>query len=255
MVSYGDVLLQVKNINLDYQGNNILHDINFTIKDVLRKDLIQGQVVSLIGRSGIGKTQLFKLIAGFNSPTSGEILLNNKTITEGNIGVVPQNYVLFNHRKIKDNLRLATKNHPTNEMILRYIELFELSDVVDKYPYQLSGGQRQRVSIIQQLLANHTTILLDEPFSGLDSIMISKLLDVIIKLMEAREDLTMFIISHDLENSLIISDRALVLGKINPNRGATIVKDYNLIDEGFAWKYNYEDINFKRILKEIKTIL
>lgn len=254
MIRYGETLLLVEEINLNYQGKRILRDINFRVDDVLVENKIQGQVISLIGRSGIGKTQLFKLLAGFNTPNSGKILLNGDPVKEGHIGVVPQNYVLFNHRKIKDNLRLATQPvlYPRIHM---YLSIFELKDCVDKYPYQLSGGQRQRISIIQQLLACHKTILLDEPFSGLDSIMITKLLEALKKLTSEQEELTIFIISHDLENSLIISDTALVLGKEENREGATIIKTFDLIKEGCAWKYDYDNPNFRRVLKEIKSIL
>lgn len=114
MVEYtkGKLLLKATNINLKYDTRQILRDVNLEIFDIHRPDVIQGQVVSLIGRSGIGKTQLFKILAGLLQPTSGTILIgeHQKPVVAGEVGIVPQNYILFNHRTIYNNLRLGLSN-------------------------------------------------------------------------------------------------------------------------------------------------
>src|ERR1700712_2947215 len=110
------VLLKAENVGLAYTGKTILRDINFTIHDIIRPDVCQGQVVSLIGRSGIGKTQLFKILAGMHKPTSGAVLIGDDLheVQEGEVGVVSQNYILFNHRSIQRNLEIALEHNDKN---------------------------------------------------------------------------------------------------------------------------------------------
>lgn len=106
----GELLLKVDNVNLFYGDKQILRDINFHISDVQRPGIQQGQVVSLIGRSGIGKTQLFRILSGLNKPTSGTVTINqNKPVQAGDMGVVFQNYYLFEWRTVYTSLELAAK--------------------------------------------------------------------------------------------------------------------------------------------------
>ena len=169
-----DTLLKAENIHLSYGENVILRDINFCIRDIIRPGIKQGQVVSLIGRSGIGKTQLFRILAGLQKPTSGTVELKNKeTVKAGDMGVIFQNYYLFEWRTVYQSLLLAAKQNAAlkgteKETIDQYADQFNLKEELKKYPQQLSGGQRQRASIIQQLLKGSDFLLLDEPFSGLD---------------------------------------------------------------------------------------
>jgi len=107
-----DTLLKAENINLSYDDKVILRDINFCVKDIVRPDVKQGQVVSLIGRSGIGKTQLFKILSGLQKPSSGTITLhNNETVKAGDMGVIFQNYYLFEWRTVYQSLLLAAKQN------------------------------------------------------------------------------------------------------------------------------------------------
>src|SRR3954469_5877217 len=140
-------LLQAENINLCYDNKIILRNINFCIKDIVRPDVLQGQVVSLIGRSGIGKTQLFRILSGLQQPTSGNIFLQNKqTVKAGDMGVIFQNYYLFEWRTIHQSLMMAATQNPLlkgkeKEAIKSYAEDFHLTEHLNKYPQQLSGGQ------------------------------------------------------------------------------------------------------------------
>lgn len=113
MSSYikAETILKVKDVNLSYGTKQILKNINFEIKDIQRPGVSQGQVVSLIGRSGIGKTQLFKVLAGLKKPSSGEVLVGKaqKQVEPGDAGVVFQNYYLFEWRTIRKSLELAAK--------------------------------------------------------------------------------------------------------------------------------------------------
>src|SRR5579871_3070709 len=157
--SYGKTLLKVEDVSLEYDGRPILKHVNAEVRDILRPGQIQGQVVGFLGPSGIGKTQLFRIIAGLNKPTSGRVSINgsDRAVQAGEVGVVAQNYPLFEHRTVLSNLLLSAAQTEKNEKIakekvMEYLNEFDLADKAHLYPSQLSGGQRQRCAIIQQVL-------------------------------------------------------------------------------------------------------
>jgi ABC-type nitrate/sulfonate/bicarbonate transport system ATPase subunit len=238
-----EVILQVENVNLSYD-RPILRNVNFNINNITRTGIQQGQVVSLIGRSGIGKTQLFKILAGLLKPQTGAVKIGQDlhNVVAGEVGVVPQNYILFNHRSILDNLKLGLRGsvieHTEKEsadLIKEYAQKFGLAEHLKKYPMQLSGGQRQRVSIIQQILTGNRFILLDEPFSGLDPVMKDKVIELLVTISTLNELNTLIIVSHDIENSLAISDSAFILANQEGHDGATITETIDLMHMGLAW--------------------
>jgi ABC-type nitrate/sulfonate/bicarbonate transport system ATPase subunit len=261
--SKNELLIDVQGVNLTYD-KQILRDINFKIHNIVRPGLNQGQVISLIGRSGIGKTQLFKILAGLLQPNTGvvNIGLEQQPVVAGQVGIVSQNYILFNHRTVGENLRLAMKHSgDTNsdaqkdELVKDYADKFDLAEHLKKYPMQLSGGQRQRASIIQQVLTGNRFILFDEPFSGLDALMIDRVLDLLLRVSTLHELNTLVIVSHDVENSLAISDTAFILAKEKGKEaeGATITETLDLIDMGFAWNPKIrEDSKFQSLVGQIK---
>ncbi|MBS1508332.1 MAG: ABC transporter ATP-binding protein [Bacteroidetes bacterium] len=237
------VILRVDNVNLSYD-RQILRDVSFEVHNITRPNVQQGQVVSLIGRSGIGKTQLFKILSGLQKPTSGSVFIGSDLhpVAAGEVGIVPQNYILFNHRTILDNLKLGLRGSVTKltdkekqELIDKHASKFGLSDQLKKYPMQLSGGQRQRVSIIQQILTGNKFILLDEPFSGLDPVIKDKVVELLVDISLLDEMNTLVIVSHDMENSLAISDTAFILSKQEGHEGATITEKIDLMEMGLSW--------------------
>jgi len=258
----GATLLSADNVQLSYDNRVILRDINFAIKDIVRPGMQQGQVVSLVGRSGIGKTQLFKILAGLITPSGGQVKIgeDQHPVQAGEVGVVAQNYLLFNHRTIYDNLRLAMRHgYPgmsdaeKNKIIDNYAQQFDLAGHLKKYPMLLSGGQRQRVSIIQQVLTGNRYILLDEPFSGLDALMIDRVMELLIQISTLHELNTLIIISHDVENALAISDTAFILAREKDKEGATITETIDLIEMGLAWNPGIrEDAKFQHLVTAIK---
>jgi ABC-type nitrate/sulfonate/bicarbonate transport system ATPase subunit len=257
-----DTLLKAGNINLSYGENVILRDINFCIKDIVRPGVKQGQVVSLIGRSGIGKTQLFRILAGLQKPTSGTIeLKNNETVKAGDMGVIFQNYYLFEWRTVYHSLLLAAKQNKAlackeKESIEHYAEQFDLKDELRKYPQQLSGGQRQRASIIQQLLKGSDFLLLDEPFSGLDVCVLDKVTDLLLQVSLSDELKTLIIVSHDIATSVAISDTVWILGNEKGKPGATIKKEIDLIQRDLAWEKDIKkEKTFIDTVEEIKDCL
>ena len=238
------LILKAENINLQYEEKIILRDVNFEIHDIVRPEISQGQVISLIGRSGVGKTQLFRILSGLLIPTSGSVRIdvNQHLVQPGEVGIVPQNYVLFNHRTVLENLKIGFRNSEEKntekqkeEIIHEYCLNFDLKDHLKKYPMQLSGGQRQRVSIIQQVLTGNKFILLDEPFSGLDILMVDKVMNLLIKISTLNEYNTLIIVSHDAENAMAISDTAFILAKEEGKEGATITEKIDLMEMDLAW--------------------
>jgi ABC-type nitrate/sulfonate/bicarbonate transport system ATPase subunit len=256
------LLLKASNINLVYDTRQILRDVNLQIFDIHRPDCVQGQVVSLIGRSGIGKTQLFKILAGLITPTSGSVTIGEAQtpVKAGEVGVIPQNYMLFNHRTIYNNLKIGLANcgkqhteKETKDIIEDYANKFDLIDHLKKFPAQLSGGQRQRVSIIQQVLTGNKFILMDEPFSGLDPIMKDKVDELILKISHLDEQNTIIIVSHDIINTLALSDTAFLLANQPGQQGSTIVEEIDLIKAGLAWHENIKaDHSFQDVAIYIK---
>jgi ABC-type nitrate/sulfonate/bicarbonate transport system ATPase subunit len=259
--SKNELLIEVKDVNLSYD-KQILRDINFSIHNIVRPEVSQGQVISLIGRSGIGKTQLFKILAGLIQPNTGtvKIGIDQHPVVPGEVGIVAQNYILFNHRTVYDNLLLAMKhvsntqsNAEKEALIQDYAAKFDLAEHLKKYPMQLSGGQRQRASIIQQVLTGNRFILLDEPFSGLDALMIDRVMDLLLRISTLHELNTLVIVSHDVENALAISDTAFILAREKDKAGATITETLDLIEMGLAWNPNIrENQNFQHLVSQIK---
>jgi len=250
------VILKVEHVNLAYD-RPILRDVSFEVHNITRPDMEQGQVISLVGRSGIGKTQLFKILSGLLIPDSGKVNIGNDLhpVVAGEVGVVPQNYILFNHRTILENLKIGARNSVVKlgekdktDLIDNYAEKFGLKEHLKKYPMQLSGGQRQRVSIIQQILTGNKFILLDEPFSGLDPIMKDKVLELLVTISTLHELNTLVIISHDIENSFAISDTAFILANEPDKQGATITETIDFIGLGLCWD---SDIKKKKEFQEL----
>jgi len=255
-------LLEAKKVALSFDDKIILRDVNFCIKDIIRPGMQQGQVVSLIGRSGIGKTQLFKILSGLQSPTAGSVTINgDKTVQAGDMGVIFQNYYLFEWRSVYQSLLLAAKKNSLlkgkeKEMIGHYVAAFNLEDALQKYPQQLSGGQRQRASIIQQLLKGSNFLLLDEPFSGLDVCVLDKVTDLLLQVSVSDELKTLIIVSHDISTSVAISDTVLIMGNEAGKPGATIKKEIDLVERDLAWKKDIKkEKAFIETVEEIKGYL
>jgi ABC-type nitrate/sulfonate/bicarbonate transport system ATPase subunit len=257
-----EIILQCTDINLQFGNRIILRDINFSIRNIIRPGLNQGQVVSLIGRSGIGKTQLFKILSGLQKPNSGKVTIhNNQPVKSGDMGVIFQNYYLFEWRTVYHSLLLAAKQNKNlkgteKHVIEEYATLFHLTEHLHKYPQQLSGGQRQRASIIQQLVKGSDFLLLDEPFSGLDVCVLDKVVDLLLQVSLSDELKTLIIVSHDIETAVAISDTVYILALEEGIQGATIKKEIDLVERGLAWRKNIrQEKEFLAVLDEIKACL
>ena len=184
--AYGAPILQVHDVSLVIDGQPVLRGVDFEVRDLTRPGQVRGQVVALLGPSGIGKTRLLRLLAGLDAPTSGTVLVGDPgvPVTRGAVGVVAQHCPLFANRSVLGNLRVAARmaGLSRRDGVTRAQELlarFGLLDRAQAWPAQLSGGQRQRVAIAQQALCSEHFLLMDEPFSGLDPLATRRVLDQI----------------------------------------------------------------------------
>ncbi len=241
-----EVLVSIENVTQEYHGKLVLKNVNAVIRNLTTPGQIKGQVVGFIGPSGIGKTTLFRIIAGLETPTSGRVVLDStdRPVRAGEVGVVAQNYPLFAHRTVYSNLMLAAEQRlpykEAKEKVISYLNDFDLADRVYAYPAQLSGGQRQRVAILQQVFCSETFLLMDEPFSGLDPIAKAKTQALITRVANMSEKNTIVIVSHDIASTAMVSDHLWCMGRERDEEGriipgASIVETYSLLDRGLAW--------------------
>ena len=239
-----ECLLSAQNVSLSYGEKLILRDVDLAVHNIVRPGMQQGQVTALLGPSGVGKTQLFRCIAGLQKPSEGTIHrpnISTNPVEAGDIGVVFQNYPLLKHRTIWSNLKLAAaRSKAKDEEINKLLERFKLMDKKDRYPHQLSGGQRQRIAIIQQMLCNTHFILMDEPFSGLDVKMKHEVCRFIQEVSIVDELNTTIFTTHDIDTACMIADTILVMGfekdaQGNNIPGARIIQTFDLIERGLAW--------------------
>ncbi len=246
--SFGKTLLKVENVSLEYDGRPILKDVNAEVRDIIVPGRVQGQVVGFLGPSGCGKTSLFRIIAGLNKPTSGRVTVNgfDRPVQAGEVGVVAQSYPLFEHRTVMGNLMLAAKQKNGNsgdprDRVMALLKEFELEDKFNLYPAQLSGGQRQRCAIIQQILCGDHFLLMDEPFSGLDLLMLEKTCELITKVANMDDLNTIIVVTHDVTAACSVADHIWMMGREtdphgNKIPGSRIVKEYNLIERDLCWQ-------------------
>ena len=261
---FGKTLLEVKDVSIKLGGQQILRDINLEIKDIMRPDQVQGQIIALLGRSGVGKSTLFGLLAGLTVPDTGTILQGAPLVPvkAGDMGVVYQNYYMFGWRKIRTLLSTAVskntlvKPEERKDLMMQTVADLNLTDHLDKYPDMLSGGQQQRAAIAEQILSGSEFLLLDEPFSGLDYLTIDKVMNILVKVGNSDEYKTLIIVSHDLANTIAIADHVYIMAREKGKEGATITREINLIERGLAWTSDVkEHPEFITTLKEIKSLL
>ena len=265
--SVHETLLRVENVTHAFGENIVLRDVNLEIKNIRRPGMTQGQVVGLLGPSGVGKTSLFRILAGLDKPDSGRVLLteDQKPVERGMVGVVAQNYPLFAHRTVLGNLHVAGRQadlsgSAVKEKANALLARFGLEESARKYPAQLSGGQRQRVAIAQQFMCSEGFLLMDEPFSGLDLVAQGRVSHFIREMAAADELSTFIIVTHDVSAAIEVSDTLWLLGRDRDANGeaipgAKIQATYNLIDRGLAY---HKDITtmpeYLQLRSEIREI-
>jgi polar amino acid transport system ATP-binding protein/sulfate transport system ATP-binding protein len=244
----GKTLLKIDNVSFQYDGVPVLKNVNAEVRDIIVPGRVQGQVVGFLGPSGCGKTTLFRIIAGLRQPTSGRVTINgfDRPVKPGEVGVVAQSYPLFEHRTVLGNLMLGALQKESNssaarDKVMGLLKEFDLDDKFNLYPAQLSGGQRQRCAIIQQILCSEHFLLMDEPFSGLDLLMLEKTCELITKVSDMDDLNTIIVVTHDVTAACCVADHLWLMGRSrdasgNIELGSTIVKEYNLIERDLCWE-------------------
>ena len=190
--------------------------------DFVDMDIRGGEFFSLLGPSGSGKTTCLRLIAGFDRPTFGKILLYGQDVSslppyERDVNTVFQDYALFPHMTVGENIAygLMVKKVPKTEQERRVgemLDLVQLSDLAERKPTQLSGGQRQRVALARALINNPKVLLLDEPLGALD-LKLRQQMQVELKALQKRVGITFIFVTHDQEEALSMSDRIAVFNR------------------------------------------
>ena len=211
-------IIRLEHVTKSFGENCILEDFNLTVRE--------GEFLTVIGRSGCGKTTMLKLINGLLVPESGQIFVEDKNLKETDmivlrrqIGYVIQNRGLFPHMTVEKNITYVpvisgrknrAENHQLAKKLLKTVGLEE--EMAKRYPCELSGGQQQRVGIARALAADPRILLMDEPFGALDEITRQTMQDEILNLQKTM-GLTIVFITHDIREAIKLGDRMLVMNE------------------------------------------
>ena len=235
-------ILKAQNISKSFGEKQVLSDVNITLN--------KGEIVSLLGVSGAGKTTLFNILSGIYKADTGNVYLNGEDITgkPGKVSYMLQKDLLFPYRTVIDNVCLpliinGAKKKEAREKALPLFKVFDIEGTEFKYPDQLSGGMRQRAALLRTYLSSNGVALLDEPFSALDTITRTKIHKWYLDVM-GQIDLSTVFITHDIDEAIILSDRIYILSGTPGTIANEIVidekkprrDDFNLTDEFLAYK-------------------
>jgi ABC-type nitrate/sulfonate/bicarbonate transport system ATPase subunit len=203
------IKLTVNNVSVSFDGNKIIEDISI--------ELNKGEIVSLLGISGAGKTTLFNVVSGLLQPDTGNVMLDHSDITgrAGRVSYMLQKDLLLPFKTVVDNVALpliikGEKKKEARKIASGFFREFGLEGTEKKYPHQLSGGMRQRAAMLRTYLFSDEIALLDEPFSALDTITKSSIHTWYLDVMEQIKLSTLFI-THDIDEAIILSDRIYVM--------------------------------------------
>jgi len=249
-------MLSVKINKLDHSIGNkkILNNINLE----LEKD----KIACILGPSGCGKTTLLKLIAGLFKVEKGEILLDNELVSSNNIhvktekrkiGFLFQDYALFPHQTVKENLQFAIRDKSSSHTIEEILDVIKLSDSLKKYPHELSGGEQQRVALARSIIARPNLLLLDEPFSSLDLNLREEVRDDTLHLLQ-KSNISVLVVTHDPFEAMFISNKIYIMDKNGKIVQSGSPKElYNLPNSSYVANFFGETNKFTGVVKNKKV--
>ncbi|MBW4667485.1 MAG: nitrate ABC transporter ATP-binding protein [Cyanomargarita calcarea GSE-NOS-MK-12-04C] len=213
--SRGDAFLEIKEVTRVYPTKKG----PYTVLDGVNLSVEKGEFICLIGHSGCGKSTLLNMVSGFNTPTTGQVLLEGQPITKPGPDrmVVFQNYALLPWRTAFENVYLAVNavypNKPQaekNAIVREHLAMVGLTEAADKKPGQISGGMKQRVSIARALSIRPKVLILDEPFGALDAITKEELQEELLKIW-GDNGATVLMITHDIDEALFLADKLVMM--------------------------------------------
>lgn len=206
--------IEVRGLNKNFGDFQAVKDVSF--------DIEKGKLIGLLGPSGGGKTSILRMLAGLESPSSGDIVFHGKRVNdlppqERGIGFVFQNYALFKHMTVYDNVAFGLKVKKQNkeqirERVTYLVELTGLKGFEHRYPHQLSGGQRQRVAFARALAPEPQLLLLDEPFAAIDAKIRSELRTWLKDMIDS-VGITSIFVTHDQEEAIEVADEIMIINK------------------------------------------
>ena len=217
----------IKNISKEYvnrravaRSDDDLPEVNkeFLVLDDISLEFEEGEMVCILGPSGCGKSTLLRILAGFDTASSGSVKINNKLVegpSSNNIFVFQQS-ALLPWMKVSENIGLGLRHmkdeKERTERVQEYIELVELEGFEDNYPYQLSGGMQRRAELARALAVKPDLLFMDEPFTGLDYFTHLKIREEVVNIHEYIGK-SMIMVTHFIEDALVMADRIIVLGE------------------------------------------
>ena len=256
-------ILEVNNVHKSYGSKKVLEDIDLRVR--------AGEFCTVVGPSGCGKSTLLRLILGQEFPTQGSVKVDGKAVglPSPERGIVYQRYGLYPHLSVIGNVTLGKslalnwaerrrKRKQLRDKGLEALKAVRLDAHADKYPHQLSGGMQQRVAIAQSLIMRPRILMMDEPFGALDPDTREEMQLSLLELWEEQK-MTIFFVTHDLEEALFVGTRVLVLSyyysddrPVGEGKGSRIVSDHHLPDipSATAVKHNPEFVSLLNTLRQ-----
>ena len=223
-----DPFLSIQRIRKTFGPTTVVQDFNL--------DVEAGEFISFLGPSGCGKTTVLRMVAGFEEPTAGNVVVSGRDITQlkpnqRNVGMVFQAYALFPNLTVAQNVGFGLKvakmpKSEADQRVAEMLSLIRLPELGSRYPYQLSGGQQQRVALARALAPKPKLLLLDEPLSALDAKVRVSLREEI-RAIQQRLGITTIFVTHDQEEALSISDRIVVMYNGKAEQVGTPFEIYN----------------------------
>src|SRR5690625_5255056 len=248
------VSLDLVDVSKHYGSFRALNSVSLNVQ--------AGELLTILGPSGSGKTTLLKVVSGFEVPEEGSVMVGDRDVTEvapakRNIGMVFQNYALFPHMKVSENVAFPLEMRRYSKQEIRdrvswALRTVELGRYGDRLPSQLSGGQQQRVALARAIVFNPSILLLDEPFGALDR-KLRETMQLEVKHLQRKLGLTTLFITHDQEEALVLSDRIAVMNEGRIEQLAPPVDIYEHPANPFVAEFIGESNLFHVIVKERKS--